>query len=63
MENNEKVFLNDNLISPAKLLEKKVIGKVKVITTKDGLVERTNSKVVTPNGKELLTEVNNRIIL
>lgn len=63
MEKNEKTSLSDHLISPTRIAHKQIANKVKVIPLKDGLVERANPKVVTLDGKELLSENTKKSIL
>lgn len=57
---NKNIPLSDNLISPNKSVKKEA---VKVVGKRDGLMERTNQKVVTVDGRQILKEEGQQEIL
>jgi hypothetical protein len=64
MENNSQNSpMNDNLISPARMAQKKVVDKIKVVENRDGLLERRDQKVITTDGREVLNEGNTKNVL
>ena len=64
MENQDPNFLSDNLLDPEELLKNsKKKDEKKVIKFQDGLLERNEKRILTQDGRELLTEEDNRQIL